>query len=172
MIAWSSSLVAPVPPVIVLWAAFQRSEPDPHRRAWAPPQFTQHPHCVSVGRRLHHPGQRHRPERLVLQDAEPKLDIRVSQNLPQHQGPVIAWSISAIAPVRVNRVSRITPRLERYFACSGWPAGAVRAENLIRGCDQQRCPRWRPAVMITAHLPAVRLPPDHADGLMAAAVPA
>ena len=48
----------------------------------------------------------------------------------------------------------------------------VRAENLIRGCDQQRCPRCRPAVMITGHVPAVRLPPDHADDLMAAAVPA
>src|SRR5690348_5902763 len=29
-----------------------------------------------------------------------------------------------------------------------------------------------PAVMITGHVPAVRLPPDHADDLMAAAVPA
>jgi hypothetical protein len=27
-------------------------------------------------------------------------------------------------------------------------------------------------VMITDHVPAVRLPPDHAGGLMAAAVPA
>ena len=33
-------------------------------------------------------------------------------------------------------------------------------------------PRCRPAVMITGHVPAVRLPPDHADDLMAAAVPA
>ena len=49
---------------------------------------------------------------------------------------------------------------------------AVRAENLIRGCDQQRCPPCSPAVMITGHVPAVRLPPDHADDLMAAAVPA
>ena len=48
----------------------------------------------------------------------------------------------------------------------------VRAENVIRGCDQQRCPPCHPAVMITAHVPAVRLPPDHADDLMAAAVPA
>jgi hypothetical protein len=48
----------------------------------------------------------------------------------------------------------------------------VRDENLIRGCDQQRCSPSRPAVMITAHVPAVRLPPDHADDVMAAAVPA
>jgi hypothetical protein len=52
------------------------------------------------------------------------------------------------------------------------PARVVRAENLIRGCDQQRCPPCRPAVMITGHVPAVRLPPDHSDDLMAAAVPA
>ena len=48
----------------------------------------------------------------------------------------------------------------------------VRAENLIRGCDQQRCPTCRPTVMITGHVPAVHLPPDHPDALMAAAVPA
>ena len=48
----------------------------------------------------------------------------------------------------------------------------VRAENVIRGCDQQRCPPCRPAVMITGHVPAVRLPPAHADDLMVAAVPA
>src|ERR1017187_9050822 len=50
--------------------------------------------------------------------------------------------------------------------------GRVRAENLVRGCDQQGCPHCRPAVMITGHVPAVRPPPDHADDLMAAAVPA
>ena len=35
-----------------------------------------------------------------------------------------------------------------------------------------RVARRRPAVMITGHVPAVRLPPDHADDHMAAAVPA
>jgi hypothetical protein len=48
----------------------------------------------------------------------------------------------------------------------------VRAENPVHGSDQQSCASRRPAVMITDHVPAVRLPPDHADGLMAAAVPA
>jgi quercetin dioxygenase-like cupin family protein len=48
----------------------------------------------------------------------------------------------------------------------------VRAENLVRGCDRQRCPACRPAVMITGHVPAVHRPPDHAGALMAAAVPA
>ena len=50
--------------------------------------------------------------------------------------------------------------------------GPVRAENLVRGCDQRSCPPSRPAVMITAHVPAVHVPPDHADGLMAAVVQA
>jgi hypothetical protein len=50
--------------------------------------------------------------------------------------------------------------------------GPVRAEDRVRGFDQQSCSPSRPAVMITAHVPAVRLPPDHAGGLMAAAVPA
>src|ERR1035438_8811182 len=48
----------------------------------------------------------------------------------------------------------------------------VRAENLVHGSDQQSCPASRPAVMIAGHVPAVRLPPDQARGLMAAAVPA
>jgi hypothetical protein len=52
-----------------------------------------------------------------------------------------------------------------------WTRGTVpvRAENLIPGCDQQSC---HPAVMITDHVPTVRLPPDYADGIVAAAVPA
>jgi hypothetical protein len=49
---------------------------------------------------------------------------------------------------------------------------AVRAENPVHGSDQQSCPACRPAVMITDHVPAVRLPPDHARGLMAAVLPA
>ena len=61
-------------------------------------------------------------------------------------------------------------RAGEFAAAAG--LATVRAENLIRGCDQQRCPPCRPAVMITGHVPAVRLPPDHADDLMAAAVPA
>ena len=56
-------------------------------------------------------------------------------------------------------------------AASGCGAGEpVRAENPVRGSDQQGCFSGRPAVMITHHVPAVRLPPDHAGGLMAAAV--
>src|ERR1700683_129767 len=53
------------------------------------------------------------------------------------------------------------------------PAGrTVRAENPAHGSDQQACHPSRLAVMITGHVPAVRLSPDHADRYMAAAVPA
>jgi hypothetical protein len=48
----------------------------------------------------------------------------------------------------------------------------VRAENLIRGCEQQSCGVGDPAVMITDHVPAVCVPPDHAASDVAAAVPA
>ena len=37
----------------------------------------------------------------------------------------------------------------------------VRAENPIRGCERRSCDVSDPAVMITDHVPAVRLPPDH-----------
>ena len=48
----------------------------------------------------------------------------------------------------------------------------VRAENLVHGSEQQSCSSSRPVVMITDHVPAIRLPPDHAGRRMAAAVPA
>ena len=56
-------------------------------------------------------------------------------------------------------------------SCAG-AATTVRAENPVHRCDQQSWVSRRPAVMITDHVPAVRLPPDHAGGLMAAAVAA
>jgi hypothetical protein len=42
-------------------------------------------------------------------------------------------------------------------------AGPVRAENPVRGSDQQGCSPGAPAVRITDHVPAVRVPPDYAD---------
>src|ERR1035438_2869503 len=48
----------------------------------------------------------------------------------------------------------------------------VRAENPVHGSDQQSCSSGCPAVMITDHVPALRLPSDHAGGLLVAAVPA
>jgi hypothetical protein len=48
----------------------------------------------------------------------------------------------------------------------------VRAENRIHGSDQQSCSAGAPAVMITNHVPAVRVPRDHATCGVAAAVSA
>jgi hypothetical protein len=48
----------------------------------------------------------------------------------------------------------------------------VRAENPVRGSDQQSCSPGAPAVMITDHVPAIHVPPDYATGRVAAAVPA
>ena len=48
----------------------------------------------------------------------------------------------------------------------------VRAEKPVQGSDQQGCRPGRLAVMITGHVPAVRVSPDHADRYMAGAVPA
>ena len=48
----------------------------------------------------------------------------------------------------------------------------VRAEKPVQGSGQQSCHLGRLTVMITGHVPAVRLPPDHADRRMAAAIPA
>ena len=38
----------------------------------------------------------------------------------------------------------------------------VRAGSLVHGSDQQGCSSGCPAVMITDHVPAVRVPPDYA----------
>jgi len=48
----------------------------------------------------------------------------------------------------------------------------VRAENRIHDSDQLSCSPGAPLVMITGHVPAVRVPPDHATSRVAAAVPA
>jgi hypothetical protein len=48
----------------------------------------------------------------------------------------------------------------------------VRAENLVHGSGQQSCSPCRLAVMITVHVPAVHVPPDHAANGVAAARPA
>jgi putative transposase len=71
---------------------------------------------------------------------------------------------------RVITGRRIAVGAERAAGCVGelclpgssafrTEIGPVRAENLVRGCDQQSCPLCRPAMMITGHVPAVRLPP-------------
>jgi hypothetical protein len=49
-------------------------------------------------------------------------------------------------------------------------AGGVGAENLVHGSDRQSCSLCRLALMIAGHVPAIRLSPDHAGGLVAADV--
>jgi hypothetical protein len=51
------------------------------------------------------------------------------------------------------------------------PIPIVRAENLVHGSDQHGCSPGRSSVMITGHVPAVRVPPDHPGCRVAAAVP-
>src|ERR1039458_4139824 len=51
-------------------------------------------------------------------------------------------------------------------------SGDVRAENRIHGSDQQSCPPGASPAMITGHVPAVPVPPDHSACRVAAAVPA
>jgi hypothetical protein len=51
-------------------------------------------------------------------------------------------------------------------------ASPVRAENPVHGSDQQGCLPSRLTVTINGHVPAVRFPPHHAGGRVAAAVPA
>ena len=48
----------------------------------------------------------------------------------------------------------------------------VCAENVVHGSEQQGCSPRRPTVMITDHVPAVRVPPVYAGRSVAAAVPA
>jgi hypothetical protein len=50
--------------------------------------------------------------------------------------------------------------------------GLVRAENVVHGPDQQGCLPAVLRVMITDHVPAVRLPPDHESRRVATAVAA
>src|ERR1019366_9103129 len=68
------------------------------------------------------------------------------------------------------------PGSNRYPAVPGngffGAVTSVRAENLVLGSDQHGCSPGRSAVLITGHVPAVRVPPDHATSVGAAAVPA
>src|ERR1035438_2406406 len=48
----------------------------------------------------------------------------------------------------------------------------VRAGNPVHSSDQQVCSPGARPVMITDHVPAVRVPPDHAASSAAAAIPA
>jgi hypothetical protein len=82
--------------------------------------------------------------------------------------------------VKGRAVLRLARRVASVVSCrpAEWRAPTtrflkvVRAENHVRGSEQQSCPPGAPAVMITDHVPAVRVPPDNATGRVAAAVPA
>ena len=97
----------------------------------------------------------------------------------QVRSPRLSWADRAVLAALTRRLSTarrrqlaliVTPRtLLRWHGRSGQ---AVRAENRIHGSDQQSCPASRPPVMITDHMPAVRVPPDHTGRRVAAAVPA
>ena len=109
--------------------------------------------------------------------------------LAAHPGiPVIAWTVTASGGVLSGQV--LAPAAGRRGLFAEWrqelgldevtqtpsATGAavylVRAENCIHGSDQQSCsPSGRP-VMITDHVPAVRVPPDHAGRRVAATGPA
>jgi hypothetical protein len=79
------------------------------------------------------------------------------------------------SPMMTSTSRRTRPGNSAHLRFSTTLAGAatlVRAENLICGCEQQSCGAGDPAMMITGHVPAVRIPPDHATSRVAAAVPA
>ena len=50
------------------------------------------------------------------------------------------------------------------------PGGPVRVENLVHGSDQQSCSFGVPGVMISDHVPAVRVPRAYAGHCGVAAV--
>jgi transposase len=82
--------------------------------------------------------------------------------------PIPAWLTVTRAPSTNDSERRGATQALTEMA-DGPP---VRAENLVHGPDQHDCSPRRPAVMITDHVPAVRVPPDHAGRSVAAAVPA
>ena len=75
------------------------------------------------------------------------------------------WSWSFKAPADMN------PHQSQAFILDV-SRGAVRAENLVHGSGQRSCSPCRSAVMITGHVPAIHVPPDHAASRVAAARPA
>src|ERR1035441_10446899 len=71
-----------------------------------------------------------------------------------------------------------TSGLRRSPGQARWPSSGtpqaltVRAENRLHGSDQQSCSPGASPAMITGHVPAVPVPPDHSASRTAAAVPA
>jgi hypothetical protein len=74
--------------------------------------------------------------------------------------PIPAWLTVTRAPSTNDSERRGATQALTEMA-DGPP---VRAENLVHGPDQHDCSPRRPAVMITDHVPAVRVDPDPARG--------
>jgi hypothetical protein len=126
---------------------------------------TTKPEAAAAARIGARAGARKRRELLCLlrpcfARAEPSLqagkyvDALVS-GLPKRNGWTIAEHAGDRAPGRTQRLLNL-----------------VRAENLVHGSDQQSCPFGAPGVMISDHVPAVRVPPYYAGRHGVAAVAA
>jgi hypothetical protein len=93
---------------------------------------------------------------------------------PRRPGPT--WkqflTTQARGMLAVDFVHVDTVLLRRLYALIVIEHSTVRAENLVRGSGQQGCFFGPSAVMIIAHVPAVRVSPDHAGRRGAAAVAA
>jgi hypothetical protein len=98
----------------------------------------------------------------------PAGEVIASRHTPEYKTPQ-EWHDG-----QLPAGSRRSRRRKRPAIAAPRHDGGVRAENpvVIHGYEQQSCASRRPAAMITDHVSAVRLPPDHAGGLMAAGVAA
>ena len=75
--------------------------------------------------------------------------------------------------ILVEKIVVNEPAVSSTSSSTTWTArSTVRAGNLVHGSDQQGCSLAVPAVMITDHVPAVRIPPDYARRRGVAAVAA
>ena len=83
---------------------------------------------------------------------------RFAETIPHPTSSIASGALSGLKP-RLGPPPMVKP-------------DPVRAENPVRGSDQQSCSPGAPAVMITDHVPAVRVPTDNATGRVAASVPA
>ena len=128
--------------------AQQRSFPG-HREALghAPPGGYQSPHGYDPDALVATP---HRPVEAALQDHEgSRFSLGIRKDVSGTEPTNMA---SSLIQGHAEHRTRMRNNVQQP---------PVRAENPIRGCEQRSCDVGDPAVMITDHVPAVRLPPDH-----------